>query len=263
MKAVAVLWMWSTVVVGLLAGALESAIARDTGGRLLKESLDSVLGPRKSIIPMSNPANKSWVNTIPHIRDLPITKIRMRCDQYLACGNSTPTIEISNAIIHQKVVYFNYPDQESLDIIEKFPTFFADVPNRLPSCSGKVPTAEAWLPGPRFSVINATHRPPDAPKRCGEYVDTSAHFLYAWEHSNVFHALNDNLFKVLVSLIIQRYTQTGPDEILTNRATLYVFDVSVAAALTAVLNILLLTFIMLPGECFTRFCYLQVSLPSI
>jgi hypothetical protein len=158
MKAVAVLWMWSTVVVGLLAGALESAIARDTGGRLLNEALDSVLGPRKSIIPMSNPANKSWVNTIPHIRDLPITKIRMRCDQYLACGNSTPTIEISNAIIHQKVVYFNYPDQESLDIIEKFPTFFADVPNRLPSCSGKVPTAEAWLPGPRFSVINAIQR---------------------------------------------------------------------------------------------------------
>jgi hypothetical protein len=226
--ALCLMWAWFALLLAPLygVGSTDFPPTRGTGGKLLNAALDNVLGPRKSSIPSSTSVDGSLVRSHPHIGGLPVTKIRMRCDRYLACGNMTPTIEISNPIINRKIVYFNHPDQQSLEVISKFPEYFADVPGRLPSCMGKVPENEAWLPGPRFAIINATSRPRDVPTSCGEYLDTSAHFLFAWEHTNVFHSLNDNLFKVLTSLIIQRYTQTGPDEILTDAATLYVFDVS-------------------------------------
>jgi hypothetical protein len=177
--ALCLMWGWFALLLAPLygVGSTDFPPTRGTGGKLLNAALDNVLGPRKSSIPSSTSVDGSLVRSHPHIGGLPVTKIRMRCDRYLACGNMTPTIEISNPIINRKIVY-------------------------------------------------ATSRPRDVPTTCGEYLDTSAHFLFAWEHTNVFHSLNDNLFKVLASLIIQRYTQTGPDEILTDAATLYVFDVS-------------------------------------
>jgi hypothetical protein len=192
------------------------------GGRLLNEALDSVLGPRNR----TNLSFRETAHAMPTEGGLPVTKIRIRCEKYQACEDSTPMIEISNQIIYNNTVYFNHPDQQSMQVVERFPTFFAAVPGRLPSCLGEARGANKWLPGPKFEIIDERMQSGKVPRRCTEYQNISAHFLFVWNPDNVFHALNDNLLKVLTSLVLQRYTQTGVDVVATDLATLYTFDVS-------------------------------------
>jgi hypothetical protein len=208
------------VVAAVLCGAVLAASSDVAGSpqKLLSNALDSVLGVRKEV-------SNSWVQNITAANGLPRTQIRIRCSGYLACGGSTPTIEISNPIIYNGKVYFNYPDQESMDTINRFPTFIAAVPNHLPSCLAEIPRAIDWVPGPAFAIIIETRRLDNQPTHCGEYLDDSAHFLFAWEPHNSFHAMNDNLFAVLTSLILQRYSQMGPSKD-TKQTSLYIFDVS-------------------------------------
>jgi hypothetical protein len=212
------------VLLSLFVHLVFSSLAggRSIGGMLLNAALDHVIGPQRT-------HNKETRTTPQIIAGLPVTTIRLQCDnsKYLACGNSTPTIEILNPVVLHGTIYFNHPDQQSLDIINQFATYFEAVPNRLPSCLGTIPRGgQAWLPGPRYVIINDTNRPLNAPKKCGQTVAAWAHFLFAWGHTNAFHALNENVFKVISSLILQRYFHADLAVKPSNKATLYVFDVS-------------------------------------
>jgi hypothetical protein len=200
--------------------------ARKYGGRLINEALDHVLGRRKfpGVYQFTGPYSDAVEHTA-----LPITRVRLRCQHFSACENTTPTIEIDNAITHNKMIYINKPDQESIAVINKFPAFFAPEPGRLPSCLSKLIDPE-WLPGPKFFILNDTHlgssgpETSQYPRSCGQFLDTSAHILFPWQHVNSFHALNDNVLKVLASLLIQRHLREAHDVIETNHTTLYVFD---------------------------------------
>lgn len=133
-------------------------------------------------------------------------------------------------------------------------TFFAATKNNLPSSLVVLNEKLEWVPGPKlhmesFSNSSASssnpvepiiyaaakdsrcyhmciyvcmYLPQDSAPQCTEanFLDESAYFLFPWEAHNSFHSLNDNVFSLLSSIVLQHVTGSlqGP-----TKRVLYVF----------------------------------------
>eukprot|EP01035_Chromulina_nebulosa_P003896 gene3896-5326_t len=137
--------------------------------------------------------------------------------------------EIDNAIFFQGQVFLNYlqQDEESLRVSREMSTFFAATKNNLPSSLVVLNEKLEWVPGPKlhmesFSNSSASSSNPDSAPQCTEanFLDESAYFLFPWEAHNSFHSLNDNVFSLLSSIVLQHVTGSlqGP-----TKRVLYVF----------------------------------------
>ena len=192
------------------------------GGKIINQALDEVLGSKKSTI------RKPFASEI-NAKQFPYSRVRLRCENYTACVDSTPMIEIDNAVVRGDVIYLYQPDAESMEVISRFPNLLGAKSDRLPIVQQKIVQRDSttegpirWLPGPQI-VIKQTMKD----LRCDKIWDTSAYFLHPWEVTNTFHALNDNVLKILASVVLQRYTLREGDNLGTDNKSLFIFYPSV------------------------------------
>ena len=219
---------------------LTSALPRNPYGgaslqRILKEVLDPIIrnydqnaGSKTSTEQLArDPYNDFWSRRISNansttnaIDSAYKSLLRRRCANFLACEHHIPVVEVQNAIFYAGKLYLHEPDADSLNAISQLNSIFGSRKNHLPVSltSGMNGNGNSeWLPGPQIVVYstdksNGKYIFPSekekihVPTRCGQVWDTSAFFLFPWEVSNPYHALNDNVLSVLASVVLQYIT---------------------------------------------------------
>ena len=210
--------MAGTAIIFLLHLGTDSAFAQYTsavpdeqfpfGGKLLNAALNYVLRPDSyaAHIDIHRDQDTSVFDSGKIISALPASSVRSGCLHYLACEFPIPSVEIENAVFYEGILYLNNIDDTSKKELDVIRNFYAAKTGYLPSTQVQYGTEIHWLHGPQISLYNSndpTTYPKGVKLECLNIWNTSAYFLHPWEVGNAFHSLNDNVFSLLASIIMQ------------------------------------------------------------
>ncbi len=149
-----------------------------------------------------------------------ISSLRIPCRDRVACEYLNPAIELENVMILDGVFYLNHLDAKSNESVKVIKTFYASEIGWLPSNLVRTTDiSQDWVTGPRFSLRWLDNK---VPKKCVTTWDTTAFFVHPWEPQNAFHAMNDNILSVLMTITLS-YLLNGH---ITKNITLFKFNLS-------------------------------------
>ena len=190
------------------------------GGTLLNAALNYVLRPDSSTAQNKLHGNldSSAYYKGDIVSALPISSIRSGCLHYLACEFPIPSVEIENAIFYEGTLYLNNLDNSSIKELGVIHNFYASRKGYLPSNQVQYGPGIHWLHGPKISFYNSNDPlsyPNGVKFECLNMWNTSAYFLHPWEAGNAFHSLNDNVFSILASIILQHTKISGTPQTST------------------------------------------------
>ena len=184
---------------------------------ILQTALELVVGPSPQNpifqpLPLQGDAfwNRSGTN-----HALPTSRVRRRCSDFWACEHATLALEIDGAIFHNGVLYLHDADAQSREAVEGVRKFYNSLlgrhPPETPNQYYLPPTftlyeessshsGPRWVEGLPIKFIDTNH---GLNFTCERLWDSSVYFLHPYFPDNNFHALNDNVFSVLASVLLQ------------------------------------------------------------
>ena len=203
------------LVVALASGQSQEQIKPPFGGKLLNEALLHILGPLSSnITSRGTKRRKKWLNAR---NEMPSSRIRIRCNDYLACEYPIPAVELDNVIVYQGTLYLTDIDPDSRHALQTMNTYFAVRQGYLTSTLVQYKSTTEWLHGPPTIIYNVSDmstypRNKDGSRqplaKCARIWDTSAYFLHPWQSVNAYHAFNDNIIAILATIVVQYLTSS-------------------------------------------------------
>ena len=200
------------------------------GGKLLHLALLEILGKNSTTLNGGWLGRKKWLHTR---NELPPSRIRIRCNDYLTCEYPIRAIELDNVVFYYGTVYLTNIDRDSRHALQTMNTFFAIRQGFLPSTLVQFKSTTEWLHGPPIVIYNVSDmstypRTKDGSRQplpmCARFWDTSAYFLHPWQSVNAYHAFNDNIIAVLATIVVQYLT--GADDTFSTGSgfrTLFMF----------------------------------------
>ena len=180
---------------------------------ILQTALELVVGPSPQNpifqpLPLQGDAfwNRSGTN-----HALPTSRVRRRCSDFWACEHATLALEIDGAIFHNGVLYLHDADAQSREAVEGVRKFYNSLLGRHPPDDVLPPTftlyeessfhsGPRWVEGLPIKFIETNH---GLNFTCERLWDSTVYFLHPYFPDNNFHALNDNVFSVLASVLLQ------------------------------------------------------------
>mmetsp|Transcript_10090 Transcript_10090/g.9786 ORF Transcript_10090/g.9786 Transcript_10090/m.9786 type:complete len:373 (+) Transcript_10090:150-1268(+) len=191
------------------------------GGEILGEALRYFLGHKNILLdsPDLFPPKKDKTSSA-----LQPSRIWRTCIDYLACEYPIPSLEISNAIFYNGILYLNNIDEKSKNVLLDIQRFHGTKKGYLPSTLVQHGSIIEWLHGPQIALYNENDPnsfPSGTKLKCFKVWNTSAYFLHQWEVTNTYHTLNDNILSILASIIVQYVSST---ESMEEYRTLFVFN---------------------------------------
>ena len=185
---------------------------------ILQTALELVVGPsphNPTFLPLPLQGDAFW-NRSGTDHALPTSRVRRRCSDFWACEHATLALEIDGAIFHNGVLYLHNADALSREAVEGVRKFYDSLLGRHPPENSNryylPPTytmfegpsshsSPRWVEGLPIKFIDTNHGLNFT--TCQRMWDSSVYFLHPYFPDNNFHALNDNVFAVLASVLLQ------------------------------------------------------------
>ena len=181
---------------------------------ILQTTLEQVIGlspQNPTFVPIPLQGDAFWNRSGTH-HALPTSRVRRRCSDFWTCEHATMALEIDGAIFHNGILYLHNADTHSREAIKGVRKFYDSLKGRHPAAETPnlyylPPTytiyegIPRWIEGLPIKFIETNNELNIT--TCQHLWDTSGYFLHPYYVDNNFHALNDNVFSVLASVVLQ------------------------------------------------------------